>query len=240
MALFLEVAFIRWVPAYERVLGYFTNFVLIAAFLGLGLGAMLARRRRELMRYQPMLVLGLVVVAVLFQRYVKTYGARGDVFYTDWWRQAKVSLLLVECLAFFFLLVAVVFVPLGQKIGKGLAAVSPPLKAYTLNILGSLVGVVAFTLVSVLELPPWWWFLAALGGLLWLARRERRMWQANALAGALTVAIVWWAGRDYIWSPYSKLTVRPIEAPSGDRGAAGQAAGHSRARANAGIQFSGQ
>lgn len=218
VALFLEVAFIRWVPAYERVLGYFTNFVLIAVFLGLGLGAMLARRRRELIRYQPMLVLGLVVVAVLFQRYVKTFGARGDVFYTDWSRQAKVSLLLVECLAFFFLLIAVVFVPLGQKIGKGLAAVSSPLKAYTLNILGSLAGVVAFTLMSVLELTPWWWFLAAVAGLLWLARRERRMWQANALVSALTVAIVWWAGTDYIWSPYNKLTVRPIEAPSGDEG----------------------
>ena len=41
LALFLEVMFIRWVPSYERILAYFTNFVLIAAFLGLGLGAML-------------------------------------------------------------------------------------------------------------------------------------------------------------------------------------------------------
>ena len=37
----LEVAFVRWVPAYERVLAYFANFVLIAAFLGLGLRAIL-------------------------------------------------------------------------------------------------------------------------------------------------------------------------------------------------------
>jgi hypothetical protein len=44
LALFMEVMLIRWVPAYERVLAYFTNFVLIAAFLGLGLGAMLAGR----------------------------------------------------------------------------------------------------------------------------------------------------------------------------------------------------
>ena len=139
LALFLEVALIRWVPAYERVLAYFANFVLIAAFLGLGLGATLARRSRNLIRYQPMLLLGLVVVSILFQRYVKTYGAAGDVFYTDWWRQSKVSLLLVECLAFFFVLITVVFLPLGQKIGEDLAAVSPPLKAYTLNVLGSLV-----------------------------------------------------------------------------------------------------
>ena len=41
LALFLEVMLIRWVPSYERVLAYFTNCVLMAAFLGLGVGSML-------------------------------------------------------------------------------------------------------------------------------------------------------------------------------------------------------
>src|SRR5713101_6465618 len=68
LALFLEVVFIRWVPSYERVLAYFTNFVLIASFLGLGLGAMLARRRWELIRCQPLLILLLVGLAILFNR----------------------------------------------------------------------------------------------------------------------------------------------------------------------------
>ena len=31
LVLFMEVMFIRWVPSYERVLAYFTNFVLLAA-----------------------------------------------------------------------------------------------------------------------------------------------------------------------------------------------------------------
>ena len=77
---------------------------------------------------------------------------------------------------------------------------------------------IVFTLVSLFELPPWWWFLAALGGLLWLMRRERRVWQANALAGALTVVIVGWAGADYIWSPYHKLAVYAINPRADDEG----------------------
>src|SRR5271155_4306384 len=70
LALFMEVMFIRWVPSYERVLAYFTNFVLIASFLGLGVGSMLARWRRELVRYEPLLVLLLVVVALGFNLFV--------------------------------------------------------------------------------------------------------------------------------------------------------------------------
>lgn len=37
-ALFVELALIRYVPGQVRVLGYFTNFVLLAAFLGFGVG----------------------------------------------------------------------------------------------------------------------------------------------------------------------------------------------------------
>ena len=39
-ALALEMALIRWLPGQVRVVSYFPNLVLIAAFLGLGLGAL--------------------------------------------------------------------------------------------------------------------------------------------------------------------------------------------------------
>jgi len=38
--LFVELACIRWIPAYIRYLGYFTNFVLLGSFLGIGLGVL--------------------------------------------------------------------------------------------------------------------------------------------------------------------------------------------------------
>ena len=34
----------------------------------------------------------------------------------------------------------------------------PPLRAYTINIVGSLAGVVAFAVMSWQQLPPTWWF----------------------------------------------------------------------------------
>ena len=42
LVLFLEIALIRWMPAYVRLLAYFSNFILLATFLGGGLGCLLA------------------------------------------------------------------------------------------------------------------------------------------------------------------------------------------------------
>ena len=45
LGLFLELLLIRWVSSEIRIFAYFKNFVLIACFLGFGLGFQLSRRR---------------------------------------------------------------------------------------------------------------------------------------------------------------------------------------------------
>src|SRR5438128_7632479 len=66
LVLFLETALIRWMPAYVRLLAYFSNFILLASFLGIGIGCLLARdgangSRRSLLPLFPWLLFGLVV-----------------------------------------------------------------------------------------------------------------------------------------------------------------------------------
>src|SRR5437867_13430648 len=63
LVLFLETALIRWMPAYIRLLAYFSNFILLASFLGCGLGCMLVRSRRNLFALFPLIQL-IVIVAV--------------------------------------------------------------------------------------------------------------------------------------------------------------------------------
>src|SRR5947209_16751354 len=65
--LFFELACIRWIPAYIRYLGYFTNFVLLASFLGIGLGILQARRRLDLVTLFPFVLAALVVVVSTFK-----------------------------------------------------------------------------------------------------------------------------------------------------------------------------
>jgi len=43
--LFVELLLIRWVPAEVLYLGFFSNFLLMASFLGIGVGILLGRRR---------------------------------------------------------------------------------------------------------------------------------------------------------------------------------------------------
>ena len=44
--LFVELLLIRWIPSTVRYIGFFSNFLLIASFLGIGLGILLGRRVR--------------------------------------------------------------------------------------------------------------------------------------------------------------------------------------------------
>src|SRR5256712_13464130 len=60
--LFFELFCIRWIPSYVRYLSYFNNFILMASFLGIGLGMLSARRERFWFPPFPILVALLVVI----------------------------------------------------------------------------------------------------------------------------------------------------------------------------------
>src|SRR3954470_12630162 len=63
--LFFELLCIRWIPAYVRYLSYFTNFILLASFLGMGLGILAGRRAKFRFPSFPVLLLALVTVVAL-------------------------------------------------------------------------------------------------------------------------------------------------------------------------------
>ena len=60
--LFIELALIRWAAAYVVYLAYFTNFVLLASFLGIGLGFLRPARRRDRSRGPRVAVAGFVAI----------------------------------------------------------------------------------------------------------------------------------------------------------------------------------
>src|SRR3954469_12339858 len=60
--LFFELLCIRWIPSYVRYLSYFNNFILLASFLGIGLGMLAARRQRFWFPPFPLLLLLLAIV----------------------------------------------------------------------------------------------------------------------------------------------------------------------------------
>jgi len=80
--LFVELALIRWIPSYVRYLGYFTNFVLLASFLGIGLGILQARRGLALQTFFPVALAILVAIVATFKLQLNASSTQ-EVFFKD-------------------------------------------------------------------------------------------------------------------------------------------------------------
>jgi hypothetical protein len=84
----------------------------------------------------------------------------------------------------------------------------PPLRAYVINLLGSLTGVAAFALVSWLELPPSVWFgVAAFAALPFVVQDRRWVAAVNVVLLAGSLAIVHRMEGGSLWSPYYRITI---------------------------------
>jgi predicted membrane-bound spermidine synthase len=237
LVLFLEVALIRWMPAYIRLLSYFSNFILLASFLGIGIGCLLAPARSRLFRWFP-LIQAVVVAAVYFFRLEIGVGAPGSIYFSSGTTEAVVLVESTMLLPVIFVIVAALFITLAQRMGREMATL-PPLRGYTVNLIGSLAGVIAFAVMSWLELAPSLWFGIAAAAAVPLvltgeptidvsksdeirttagagvvtrdvvasAFRRKLIASANIALLIATVAIVHVMARGALWSPYYKITV---------------------------------
>ncbi len=206
LVLFLEVALIRWMPAYVRLLAYFSNFILLATFLGSGLGCLLARTRRNLIVWFPLVQL-LVIVAVDRLRLEVAVPASTSIYFTSGTAEKVVSVESTMLLPLMFAIVAVLFVTVAHRMGRALSEMAP-LRAYTINLLGSLAGVAAFALVSWLELPPAAWFAIAFAAALpFVIDTRRPLAIVNVALLAVALVAVYRMERGSLWSPYYRITV---------------------------------
>src|SRR5438270_1769245 len=206
LVLFLEVALIRWMPAYIRLLSYFSNFILLASFLGIGIGCLLATRRRDLFVLFPLVQRAVVGAANRLSREIAV-PSTPSIYFSSGTAERVVAVESTRLLPLLFVAVAALFVMVAQRLGRELAA-RPPLGAYTINLLGSLAGVAAFAVVSWLRLPPSAWFAVAFAAaLLFLLEQRPAVAVANLTLLVVSLAIVHQMERGSLWSPYYRITV---------------------------------
>jgi SAM-dependent methyltransferase len=226
--LFLELACIRWLGSTVIFLTFFTNIVLMASFLGVSVGCLAATRRASWMNATIPLMLVTAASAIGFWW---VYNHFGDVvidvgsqqspqliyFGTDYRvRDPAKWVVPIEFLAaFFFILVALLFIGPGQEMGRRFAAIDNRLLAYTADIAGSLTGIAAFGLMSVLWLPAWFWFLIAVALGIAFVPRRRVLHAVLGLGVLVLVGAADWprdplgVASDVIWSPYYQVRFRP-------------------------------
>lgn len=206
VTLFFEILFIRWIPSSIQIVAYFTNIILISAFLGLGIGCLLAEHKSNLMNFFPLGMLGYVTLAFLFHD-VEINAAFLQTEHLLGFYDGKVNFLLVVLIVFIFN--TMLFVPPGQKLGRCLKDFKP-LAAYSVNILGSILGTAVFSYLSYRMMEPVYWFLLGLSLTMWFYRSSVKLLALQVFISALILLVVHPLGKGTFWSPYYKIDMQPI------------------------------
>ncbi len=204
--LFVELLLIRWVPANVRYIGFFSNFLLMASFLGIGLGILIGQNGRRL-PFSPFAILLFAVVGVVYRAQLNVQIQSQDELFFGLAEshEADVNFIVLPLIVG---LVAAVMAALALPLGPLLRS-RPPLQAYAIDIAGSMAGIAGFTALSAAGTNPVVWF-AVVGVLLLLLALGSGITAWSALSGAAMLAVVWSAGMvagsGDTWSPYYRIS----------------------------------
>lgn len=224
-ALYLEILLIRWIGTEIRVFAYFQNLALIACFLGFGLGCYQSARKKSYLFGVAALGTLVILAELPFERWktlleilssalsLSTDAQLWSALIPRSHTYAIVAFLsaivLVTCL---LLLIVATMLPVGQWVGSYLNAAKNPITAYSVNLIGSIVGIWFFAAMSFLQLAPIIWFGLAFALFLLIRGRRARVKVLQVLfigAGLLLLFYADFRNGEIHWSPYQKLQVQP-------------------------------
>ena len=205
LMLFTELVLIRWAGAYVVYLSYFSNFVLLGSFLGVGLGFLRAHKGPDLFKWAPISLAGFLALVQGFPVQIDRSG--GSLIYFGSLETKGLPIWVV--LPFVFLAVAGIMTMIAYGVAQRFRKF-PALEAYRLDIIGSIAGIVAFSLLAYFRVPPVGWMVVMAALIIAL------MWRPSALnwlaAGAIIlVAVVATGAANTYWSQYYRVQFFPSQ-----------------------------
>jgi hypothetical protein len=198
LMLFVELVMIRWAGAWIVHLSYFTNFVLLGSFLGIGVGFLRARKRPDLFAWSPIAVALSLGLIMAFPAQIDRTG--GDLVFFG---VEPTGLPAWVLLPIVFCGTAATLASVAHGVAVRFARF-PALEAYRLDILGSILGIVLFSVLAFVTFSPLLWGVAIVLVSLWLLRRPGPI-QLAALASILLLLGLGTFRLETVWSPYYRL-----------------------------------
>jgi len=225
-ALYAEIMLIRWISTEVRIFAYFQNLALITCFLGFGLGCYLSSLRKNTVFSLIAMTALVVLVKAPLENWKKFLSMHSSLLALSpdaviWGGFSKdynvINIILsfaasiIVMAVFLALLIGIMF-PLGQLVGFYLDLSENAIRAYSVNLVGSVAGLWTLAALSFLWLPPVYWF-----GLSFLLILILQPSPRVALTGLVLLGVSLVFLRDAhtdkdqtYWSPYQKLQVEPL------------------------------
>lgn len=195
LLLFSEVMFIRWLGVELPIMRVFPALTLTTIFIGTSAG--LSTYTKPLPQAP---VLGFAILSILVFLISATYLPLNSLTLADS-KMIPVSLLVLGLIV---VNLTMTFLALGRSMGTEFDKL-PALKAYAINLTGSLTGVVFFAIVSWLGLPPAVW-LTVCGILTFFLTGKKYV----AVVAAVLVAAATLVNQPgTVWSAYGKMRTVP-------------------------------
>lgn len=208
LMLFAQLALIRWLGASVFYLSFFSNFVLLGSFLGFGLGFLWSGRSpRALYPAAPVLLGALVAYVYVFDVPLDV-TTTSLIFFETVEPVSPLPAWLV--LAILFVAVAAVMATVGNGVAHAFGDFSP-LDAYKWDLIGSVLGIATFTLLSFLGARPLVWGVVI--ALVFVGTTRLGSWVrwGATVVGIVLLLAPFVAELDdpgVTWSPYYKITAR--------------------------------
>ncbi|MDQ1709062.1 MAG: hypothetical protein QOG49_447, partial [Frankiaceae bacterium] len=205
LMLFIELALIRWLGSNVLHLSYFSNFVLLGSFLGIGLGFLVARTEARMLPWSPVFLAALVGFVRFFP--VEINRTSGTIIYFTSITRKTVGPPVWVTLPLIFVVTAAILIGPAEAVGRCFKHLKP-LDAYRIDLLGSILGILSFTAMSFLRAPSVAW--GVIVALVFVALLLPAITFPHALgvltAGALVVMLGAESATPGItWSPYYKV-----------------------------------
>src|SRR2546423_4993040 len=202
LMLFVELALIRGTAANVTYLSWFTNFVLLGSFLGIGVGFLRMEPTRDRFRSASPILAVLTVFVVLFPVWIGQSHTRSAKLVMLGGLPALPAWLELSVL---FVGVVAVMARIADEVARAFPLFEP-LEAYRLDVIGGIAGIAAFSVSSFLGWGPGVWAVIAVVCLLALSRRPFRAIQLVSLTVLAAGLVALSFAPRSTWSPYNRVS----------------------------------
>ena len=215
LILFTELLLIRLIGTEIRIFAYLSNIVLLAIFIGSGIGMFLKKKLSPLVTLKLIPLMAIVIVLGKLAKISDLLAPLNESFI--WFEFVELNPFKIALFGFvgisltlvIFVMLMLTFVPLGQYLGILFSKTKNIKIAYSVNIVFSLLGIWAFYGISFLSINPYLaLMIAALLTLLLLEKTTRKKgipYVAAIFCISISMLIL---KPNVTWSPYQKLELR--------------------------------